>query len=104
MLKNAARPHTCGDRVASMYTDGLTFQIFGTTDTGPRVVEDRAVVEDARRKNRDGREMLSVRLGAKIGRKCQLADIEFQTSHHAAECLDQNGNIFVFDLKTLGPD
>src|SRR5439155_15753193 len=55
--------------------------------------------EDPRRKHGYGCTTLAVSLGADICRKRQFADIEFQVPHHAAERLDQNGNIFVFDLK-----
>src|SRR5262245_60529931 len=104
MLQNAACPHTCCDGVASVHADCLAFQVFRIANAGFRVDEDGAVVKDAGGKNGYSGEGLSMRFCTEICRKRELANIEFRTPYHTAECLNQNGDVFVFDLKSLGLD
>src|SRR5262245_13745672 len=69
-----------------------------------RVDEDGAMVKNAGGKNGYRSEGLSMCLGTEICRKRELANIEFRTPHHLAECLNQNGDVLIFNLKTLGLD
>src|SRR6266850_3453392 len=87
-----------------MDADRLALQVFGTTYAGFRVVPDRTVMKDARRKNRYRCKTLPVCLGAEVRGERQFANIELRTPDHPAERLDQDRNIFVFDFKTLRPD
>ena len=77
---------------------------FGTAYAGFRVVEDRTVMKDARRKNWYRSKTLPVCPGAEVRGERQFANIELRTPDHAAERLDQNGNIFVFDFETFRLD
>src|SRR5262245_51509418 len=104
MLQNAACPHTCCDGVASVHADCLAFQVFRIANAGFRVDEDGPVVKDTGGENRYSGEGLSMRFRTEICRKRELANIEFRTPYHTAECLNQNGDVFVFDLKILGLD
>src|SRR5881409_3321003 len=99
MLEDTANPHTCRDRIAAMNAHPLALEILGITNAGFRVVHDGAVMKHTRRKNRYRGKSLSIRLRTDVRRHRQLADIEFKSTHHPAECLNEDGDIDVIDLE-----
>src|SRR5262245_9369553 len=79
----------------------LALQVLWMIDARFRVVENRAVMEDPRWEDRYRCKRLTVRLGAEIRGERELTNIKFRSAHHAAECLDQNGDILILDFETL---
>src|SRR4029434_5022432 len=104
MLQDAACPHTCRDGVASVDANRFAFQVFRIADGRFRVSEDSPMVKNSGGENGYRGEGLSMCLGTEICRKRELANIEFRTPHHPAECLNQNGDVLIFHLKALGLD
>src|SRR5262249_9778895 len=104
MLQDNACPHTCRDGVAAVHANRLAFQIFRIADARFRVDEDGPMVKNAGGENGYSGERLSMCLGAEICRKRELANIELRTPHHPPECLNQNRDVLIFNLKTLGLD
>ena len=104
VLEDGARPYPCCDGITSMDAYSLAFEIFGHSNPGFPVVKNGSVMKHASRENRKSREGLSMSFGAEIRRERQLTHVKLQVSNHPAECLDQDGDIFVFKFKTLWSD
>ena len=102
ILQNAARPHAGRDRIAAIDADALALKILRRFDARVLVDEDRAVMERAHDKHRNGGEFLLVRFRAHVGGDGELANVELRAAHHATESGDQRIDLNPVEDKTLG--
>jgi hypothetical protein len=84
LVIDAARPHAGRDGIGA-YADALAFEILGMADIRFRTDQHAAMVEGTEDEDRQRDERCPERARDEIGRRRQLADVEFETAHHAPE-------------------
>ena len=99
-LEYRARPHTRSDRITPVHADPLPFEVLRLERAEASVVNDRPVMKRPHQENRQGGKTNAMLARTQIRRQCHLADIEFESAHHASKRMHEHRNFLEVEMET----